>query len=124
MLDLNDLNVELRPIEALLPYARNPRMHSDAQVAQLAASMVEFGWTNPVLVDGKGGVIAGHGRLLAARKAGGDRSAGHRTGPPDRDPEARLHHRGQPAYSQRLLGRRDCCGWSWTRSGKRISTWT
>jgi DNA modification methylase len=64
--------IELRPIDGLLPYVRNPRLHSDAQVAQLAASMAEFGWTNPVLVDGKGGVIAGHGRLLAARKLGLD----------------------------------------------------
>ncbi|MGH8585254.1 MAG: site-specific DNA-methyltransferase [Gammaproteobacteria bacterium] len=62
--------VELRPIDALLPHARNPRTHSEAQIAQIAASMVEFGWTNPVLVDGQNGVIAGHGRLLAARKLG------------------------------------------------------
>lgn len=68
--NLADLKIELRPIEALLPYARNPRLHSEAQIAQIAASMVEFGWTNPVLVDGKNGVIAGHGRLVAARKLG------------------------------------------------------
>ncbi|MGH7857801.1 MAG: site-specific DNA-methyltransferase, partial [Candidatus Binatia bacterium] len=68
--NLADLKIELRPIEALLPYARNPRLHSEAQIAQIAASMVEFGWTNPVLVDGRNGVIAGHGRLLAARKLG------------------------------------------------------
>ena len=62
--------VEMRAIDALLPYARNARTHSDAQVAQLAASIVEFGWTNPVLVDGGGTIIAGHGRVLAARKLG------------------------------------------------------
>jgi ParB-like nuclease domain len=62
--------IELWPIEKLRPYERNPRTHSEAQVDQLAASMVEFGWTNPVLVDEQGGILAGHGRLLAARKLG------------------------------------------------------
>jgi ParB-like chromosome segregation protein Spo0J len=62
--------VERRPIEALIPYARNSRTHSDAQVAQIAASMKEWGWTNPVLVDEAGMIIAGHGRVLAARKLG------------------------------------------------------
>jgi len=69
---LNTLNVEYRKVEALIPYARNPRTHSEAQVAKIAASIVEFGWTNPVLVDGENGVIAGHGRLAAARKLGLD----------------------------------------------------
>ena len=59
-----------RPLADLVPYARNARTHSDAQVAQIAASIREFGFTNPVLVDAEGGVIAGHGRLLAARKLG------------------------------------------------------
>ena len=54
----------------LIPSARNARTHSEAQVAQIAASIREFGFTNPVLVDGERGVIAGHGRLLAARKLG------------------------------------------------------
>ena len=54
----------------LVPYARNARTHSDAQVAQIAASIREFGFTSPVLVDADRGVIAGHGRLLAARKLG------------------------------------------------------
>jgi DNA modification methylase len=62
--------VSYRPVEGLIPYARNARTHSDAQVAQIAASIREFGWTNPVLVDGENGIIAGHGRLLAARKLG------------------------------------------------------
>lgn len=65
---LLSLQIEQRPIEALIPFARNARTHSDAQVAQIAASIVEFGWTNPVLVDGDSGIIAGHGRLLAARQ--------------------------------------------------------
>src|SRR3569833_2190765 len=62
--------VERWPLERLIPYARNARTHSDAQVAQIAAAIREFGWTNPILIDGANGVIAGHGRLLAARKLG------------------------------------------------------
>jgi DNA modification methylase len=57
-------------VEKLIPYVKNSRTHSDGQVAQIAASIKEFGWTNPILVDGESGVIAGHGRLLAARKLG------------------------------------------------------
>ena len=56
------------PLADLIPYAKNARTHSEAQVAQIAASIGEFGWTNPVLVDGDNGIIAGHGRVLAARK--------------------------------------------------------
>ncbi len=62
--------IEYRPIAELIPYARNSRTHSDAQVAQIAASIREFGWTNPVLVDEQGTIIAGHGRLLAAQQLG------------------------------------------------------
>lgn len=62
--------VERRAVAELIPYARNARTHSDAQVAQIAASVVEWGWTTPVLVDEAGGIIAGHGRVLAARKLG------------------------------------------------------
>jgi DNA modification methylase len=69
---LNTLNVEYRKVEALIPYARNPRTHTDEQVAKIAASIVEYGWTNPVLVDGDNGIIAGHGRMAAARKLGLD----------------------------------------------------
>jgi ParB-like chromosome segregation protein Spo0J len=58
------------PIDQLIPYARNARVHSDAQVAQLAASMREWGWTNPVLCAEDGTIIAGHGRVLAARQLG------------------------------------------------------
>ena len=54
-----------RPVEALIPYARNARTHSEAQVAQIAGSIREFGFTNPVLLDGENGIIAGHGRVLA-----------------------------------------------------------
>ncbi|MCO6052214.1 ParB/Srx family N-terminal domain-containing protein, partial [Mesorhizobium sp. RP14(2022)] len=62
------LAITYRPLASLIPYARNARTHSDAQVAEIAASIREFGWTNPVLVDGDNGIIAGHGRVMAARK--------------------------------------------------------
>jgi ParB-like chromosome segregation protein Spo0J len=57
-------------IEKLIPYARNSRTHSDAQVAQVAASIKEFGFTNPVLIGADHDIIAGHGRVMAARKLG------------------------------------------------------
>lgn len=59
--------IEQIAIDDLLPYARNSRTHSPEQIAQIAASMVEFGWTNPVLIDANGTIVAGHGRVLAAR---------------------------------------------------------
>jgi DNA modification methylase len=62
--------IEHWPLARLLPYARNARTHSDDQVAQIAASIVEFGFTNPILVGGDGVIVAGHGRLAAARKLG------------------------------------------------------
>lgn len=60
--------IEHWPIERLLPYIRNPRTHSDEQIAQIAASIAEFGFVNPILVGGDGIIVAGHGRLAAARK--------------------------------------------------------
>lgn len=60
--------IEQRSVAKLIPYAANSRTHSDAQVAQIAASIKEFGWTNPILVSGDNSIIAGHGRLMAARK--------------------------------------------------------
>ena len=86
---LNTLNVEYRKVEALIPYARNPRTHAESQIAKIAASIVEYGWTNPVLVDGDNGVIAGRafGRCAQARPGSG---AGDRTGPPDRRAKAGL----------------------------------
>jgi len=62
------LQVTYRKLTDLIPYVRNARTHSDEQVAQLAGSIKEFGWTNPILVDDDGGIIAGHGRLLAAQR--------------------------------------------------------
>ncbi len=67
---MNHPEIRMVPVDALVPYARNARTHSDAQVAQIAASITEFGWTNPILTDGAKGLIAGHGRLMAARKLG------------------------------------------------------
>ena len=64
---MNHPEIRMVPVDALVPYARNARTHSDAQVAQIAASITEFGWTNPILTDGAKGLIAGHGRLMAAR---------------------------------------------------------
>lgn len=63
-----DLRVEYRLVEELIPYARNARTHGEAQIAQIAGSIREFGFNNPVLVDGERGIIAGHGRVLAARR--------------------------------------------------------
>ena len=62
--------VSYRPVAQLVPYVRNARTHSERQVAEIATSIREFGWTNPILVDGENGIIAGHGRVLAARKLG------------------------------------------------------
>jgi site-specific DNA-methyltransferase (adenine-specific) len=64
------MKITQKKVESLIPYINNSRIHSDEQVAQIAASIKEFGWTNPILVDGANGIIAGHGRLLAARKLG------------------------------------------------------
>jgi DNA modification methylase len=65
-----DLQVTALPVAALLPYAENARTHSDAQVAQIAASIEQFGFVNPVLVDAQGVLIAGHGRVMAAKRLG------------------------------------------------------
>jgi ParB-like chromosome segregation protein Spo0J len=62
------LQVVYWPIEKLIPFARNPRTHSEEQINQIAASIREFSWTNPVLIDPVGVIIAGHARVLAARK--------------------------------------------------------
>ena len=64
------IEIQYKATENLIPYARNSRTHSAEQIAQIAASIREFGWTNPVLIDGENGIIAGHGRVLAAHKLG------------------------------------------------------
>lgn len=67
---MNKLQVVYKPVADLIPYANNSRTHSDEQVTQVAASIKEFGFTNPLLIDEQGGIIAGHGRLMAAKKLG------------------------------------------------------
>ncbi|MDE1170911.1 MAG: ParB/Srx family N-terminal domain-containing protein [Verrucomicrobium sp.] len=62
------LKIEILPTEALVPFAQNSRTHSDDQISQIVASIKEFGFTNPVLVDSENGIIAGHGRVMAAKK--------------------------------------------------------
>lgn len=72
---MTDLNAEFpayktASVASLIPYARNSRTHSDAQVGKIAASIREFGFLNPIIVDGANGIIAGHGRVMAAQKLG------------------------------------------------------
>ncbi len=67
---MKNLKVEYRPLDGLIPYANNARTHSDGQIAEIAASIAEFGFVNPILLDEGGVIIAGHGRLLAARNLG------------------------------------------------------
>jgi len=68
----HDLAIEYRPLDGLVPYARNARTHSEAQIAEIAGSIREFGFVNPVLIAEDGTIIAGHGRVLAARQLGMD----------------------------------------------------
>jgi hypothetical protein len=70
MIDNQASQIEQVELDTLIPYARNARTHSPEQVAQIAASMREFGFNNPVLIDEKNGIVAGHGRVLAAQKIG------------------------------------------------------
>ena len=64
----NKIGIEWKDVQGLTPYARNSRTHSDEQVAQICASIKEFGWTNPILIDDESTIIAGHGRLLASQR--------------------------------------------------------
>ena len=64
------LSVKTKKVSDLIPYVNNARVHPEEQVAQIAASIKEFGFNNPILLDGENGVIAGHGRLMAAGKLG------------------------------------------------------
>lgn len=68
--DLKHMKIRLAPVKELLPYARNSRTHTEEQIKLVAASITEFGWTNPILTDGKNGLIAGHCRLAAAQRLG------------------------------------------------------
>lgn len=65
---MDKIEIRYKKVEDLIPYVNNSRTHSDEQVSQIASSMKEFGWTNPILLDGENGIIAGHGRLMAAKK--------------------------------------------------------
>lgn len=67
---MSDPKIEMLPTDTLVPYARNSRTHSDEQVAQIMGSIKEFGFTNPVLIDADGVIIAGHGRIMAATRLG------------------------------------------------------
>jgi hypothetical protein len=67
------LKIVYKKTADLIPYARNSRTHDEAQIAQIAASIKEFGWTNPILLDGENGIIAGHGRVMAAQKLNEDK---------------------------------------------------
>lgn len=62
--------IEQRSVNSLIPYAKNARTHSPAQVTQIVASIVEFGFTNPILIDSEGVIVAGHGRVMAAKEMG------------------------------------------------------
>ena len=64
------LSIVYKKTDDLIPYINNSRTHDESQVNQIASSIQEFGFTNPILLDGENGIIAGHGRLLAARKLG------------------------------------------------------
>ena len=70
---MQDQKLIYRSVDELIPYARNAKQHSESQVAQIAASIKEFGFTNPILTDADNGIIAGHGRLMAAQKLGLDK---------------------------------------------------
>lgn len=67
---MSDINLQQVDIDRLIPYARNARLHTDAHVAELAGSIKEFGFNVPIVIDGEYNIIAGHGRVLAARKLG------------------------------------------------------
>ena len=85
--------IELWPVERLIPYDRNARTHSDEQIEQIARSIREFGFTNPILVDTRAGILAGHARLRGALRAPFAPSASDRSRSPHRDSKARLHPR-------------------------------
>ena len=110
---MNTLNVEYRKVEALIPYARNPRTHAEGQIAKIAASIVEYGWTNPILVDGDNGIIAGHGRLAAARKLELDQVPVIELAHLERRAETGAGDRRQPAGASMPVGTRRCWRWNW-----------
>ena len=88
--------VERWALDRLIPHARNARTHSEDQVAQIAGSIAEFGFINPVLVGDDGVIVAGHGRVLAARKLGLSDAPVIVLATPDADPASGVDDRGQP----------------------------
>lgn len=70
MPQVKDLKIVYRDVDDLIPYARNARTHSDDQVTKIASSIKEFGFTDPIELDGENGILSGHGRVLAAKKLG------------------------------------------------------
>ena len=99
--------IEQWPTAKLLPYARNARTHSDDQVAQIAASIAEFGFTNPILAGSDGVIVAGHGRLAAAQKLGLEVVPVVVLDHLSADAAPGAGDRGQPHRRERGLGRRD-----------------
>ena len=102
---MDDLAIAWRPLGELIPVCPQSAHPSDAQVAQIAASIREFGWTNPVLVDGRNGIIAGHGRVLAARKLGLERVPVIELAHMSEAQKRAYVPGGQPAGAERRLGR-------------------
>ena len=100
-----DLVVSTLPVASLVPYAENARTHSPAQVAQIAASIAEFGFVNPVLVDAEGVLIAGHGRVMAAKQLGPRLRAGAAARPSLPGAGARAAPGRQPDRAELRLGR-------------------
>jgi ParB-like chromosome segregation protein Spo0J len=70
---MSELKIVYKKVDELIPYAMNARTHSDDQITAIASSIKEFNWSNPILTDGDNGIIAGHGRLMAAKKLGMDK---------------------------------------------------
>ncbi len=93
-----DLVVEQVPVSSLKPYANNPRTHTKKQIRQIAELIKTFGWMNPVLVDANDRIIAGHGRVEAAKC-----SASYGSDPAYRGPEARLSSRPMSSPTNRLF---------------------
>jgi hypothetical protein len=118
---LRNLQIQIWPVDRLLPYVRNARTHTDEQVAQVAASMRQFGWTNPILVGSDNIIIAGHARLAAARKLGLDRGSGHRSRSSERGASARTGAGRQQDCHQCRVGRRDAARRIGVAEGRRLA---
>lgn len=94
------IEVQVRALDTLMPYAQNARTHSERQVEEIARSIEEFGWTNPILADGAGTIVAGHGRRLAALKVY------------ERGGVITFPGKGGPALPEGTVPVIDCTGWT------------